>query len=495
METKVPNFYLHIWKRFTRSARFKTNLVGRIFIGFAFLLMLVQAGAFSYFFIDIFEKEAPQESPVDLFSSGLFYALLIFLIMRLFLQRQSSLSVRPYLHLPIKRNTLVKFILFDSALTFFNTITLVLILPLFFRAVLPQAGGLPALSWLLSFSFLMIFTNYLAAWFRFQLSNNLTVVSCIILIVIGLGLLEYVHIISLTGLSQAFFTMSLFSPWPLLFSILLAAAIIAVNLHYLKSNMYLNISPKKTSKRETKQSSMIENPQLFKELLKLEFRLQMRNKRTRANFLSFMLMPLVFVVGIILPHSTHSAWNYYVPFFIIGSFTLLSGMYLLGYESAFFDKLLTLDTSLKQYYRFKWRLYSISCILIFIVLLIISFVMIKANNITSLFASLIFNLGVTTSIILFISLIDPKYFDLGTNLSYNFQGRSYKEVLWGLEMILFMILYHMTINSTGYFRFDYILIGLGTIFLLLTPFTLRLINFLLIKRKYFIAERIREGRY
>jgi hypothetical protein len=171
----LPNFYSHTSKRFTRSSRFKTSLVGRIFLGLAFILLLAQAGAYSYFLPDIFQKAAPEKPPIDLFNSGIFYGLFILLVMRLFLQRQSSLSVQPYLHLPIKRSSLVRFILWDSFLTFFNLITLVLVLPFFFRIVVPHVGGLPALSWLFSIIFLMIFTNYLAAYFRFQLVNNLKV--------------------------------------------------------------------------------------------------------------------------------------------------------------------------------------------------------------------------------------------------------------------------------------------------------------------------------
>jgi hypothetical protein len=492
-ETKVPNFYSFIWKQFSRSARFKTGLVGRIFIGFAFMFFLVEAGALSYFFIDIIEKEAPQKSPIDLLDNGLFYALLLFLVLRLLFQRQSSMSVRPYLHLPIKRNALVRFILFDSALTFFNLITLVLVLPFFFRAVVPLAGGLPALSWLLSFLLLMTFTSYLATWFRFQISNNLTVVFSIILLVIVLGLLEYYHIISLAGLSQTFFTASFHSPWPLLFAALLSAAIVAVNVLYLKRHLYLNVGPGKVRTKSKKQARQIKNPQLYKELLKLEFRLLKRNKRTRMTLFFLLYFPLYFVL-MINTFSNHSDILVLFQIIVIGIFVLQIGGGLFSFESVLFDKLLTIKLSMKQYYQYKWILYSASCIAFFLLLLPFCFIFPQVIRISNLTAALIFNLGVSIGCTLLFSLFDPKYFDLDGNVSFNFQGSSFKSFLWTLPFLVFFIILAFVFDLSVNVLYVYILGGLGVVFLVCMPFIIKFTNNQFLKRKYFIAGRLREGR-
>lgn len=491
----MPNFYSFSWKQFSRSSRFKTGLVSKIFIGFAFLFLLVQAGAFSYFIIEVFQTEAPEKLPIELFNSGLFYALLILTVMRVFFQRQSILSLQPFLHLPIKRITLIKFILFDSALTFFNLITLVLVLPFFFRAVIPHAGATSALSWLLTFTVLMIFTNYLAAWFRFQLTNNLQVVAIIILLGLSLGLLEYLHIISLAGLSESFFNASLHSLWPILCTVFLAAAIIAVNVFYLKTHLYLNAGPQKTGGKEKKQTTVKRTPQLYKELLKLEFRLLRRNKRTRQNYYVLFSATIYCVLMINITSSEAPGYLFFFQLFAIGNFIVQTGQLLLSYESIFFDKLLTINMSMKQYYHYKWVLYSTSCVAYFILILPFYFVLPEKIQISTLTASLIFNLGITTSCTLFLSLFGPKYFDLDGNVSFNFQGVSFKFFYWILPVTGLFLLLRIVFKLPPNIVYVFVSGGLGVVFLLLMPFILKNINTLFLKRKYFIVERIREERY
>jgi hypothetical protein len=491
----VSTFYSHIWKRFSRSSRFKTGIAGRIFIGFAFLLLLVQAGAYSYFISDILKKEAPGSSPVELFNHGLFYALLILLVMRVFLQRQSFLSFQPYLHLPIKRNNLIRFILFDLALTFFNLITLVLILPFFFRAVIPHAGGTSALSWLLTFTVLMIFTNYLAAYFRFQLTNNFKVVAIIILLGLVLGLLEYFHIISLAGLSKFFFAVSLHSLWPVLSALFFTAAIIAVTILYLKSHLYINIGPQKAGGKGKKQRTQPKNPQLYKELLKLEFRLLLRSKRTRTHFYYLFFAPIYFIL--VLSNLSADPMDPLVAFqiLVIGNFVLQIGAGLLSYEGALFDKLLTINLSIKQYYLYKWLLYSVSCVAFFIITLPLGFIFPDKIQFSILTASLIFNMGITIAFTLMLSLFDPKYFDLDGGVSFNFQGASFKSFLWVLPLVTLFLLFRFVFKVPPNIVYVFILGGLGIVFLLFMPIIIKYINDLFLKRKYFIAERLREGRY
>ena len=66
----------------------------------------------------------PDQDPFVVANNYLFYWIIADLLMRFFLQKLPVMSVKPLLTLPIKRSTVVNYVLGKSALSFFNFLPL-----------------------------------------------------------------------------------------------------------------------------------------------------------------------------------------------------------------------------------------------------------------------------------------------------------------------------------------------------------------------------------
>ena len=77
-------------------------------------------------------------------------------MMRYFLQSLPILDVQPYLHLPIKKSSIVHYLLGKSFLHVMNFMTLLLFSPFAFKVIATSEGTNAAWSWLLSIWLLIL---------------------------------------------------------------------------------------------------------------------------------------------------------------------------------------------------------------------------------------------------------------------------------------------------------------------------------------------------
>jgi hypothetical protein len=63
------------------------------------------------------------------------------LLMRLQLQELPTLKVQPYLHLPVKRNSVVGYLALTALLSFFNLWPISNFGPFILKMILPASGG------------------------------------------------------------------------------------------------------------------------------------------------------------------------------------------------------------------------------------------------------------------------------------------------------------------------------------------------------------------
>ena len=115
----IKHFLTLEWKSFVRSASFKTNLAFKIFMALVFLyfaamFVFMGIGAFYGF------KKVGLE-PLETVNKFMIYYLFADMMMRYFFQKIPTLTIRPLLVLPIKRDTIVHFSLGKTVLNYFNT--------------------------------------------------------------------------------------------------------------------------------------------------------------------------------------------------------------------------------------------------------------------------------------------------------------------------------------------------------------------------------------
>src|SRR5699024_414097 len=122
----VKRFIQLEWKKFSRSSYFRRSIAIKILLAFAALYFIV-----SFLFLGtgvffILKEEFPNEDPLVMVNNYLIYWFLFDIVYRFFIQNLPVMNVKPLMTLPIKRKTVIHYLLGKSAFSFYN------ILPLFF---------------------------------------------------------------------------------------------------------------------------------------------------------------------------------------------------------------------------------------------------------------------------------------------------------------------------------------------------------------------------
>src|SRR5699024_9999367 len=179
-----------------------------------FLACFLLLGMSAYF---ILEEMFPAEDPVVLVNNYLVYWFLIDLVYRFFLQKLPVMNVKPYMVLPIKRQTVIHYLLGKTSLSFFN------ILPLFFylsfSVVLLTQGYSAALA--IPWFFAMLFFEQSINFINFLLNKNDTVFYGLLIVLLTLVGLQYFGIYQVTAEAGYVFNTIFNTPYAVLIPILL----------------------------------------------------------------------------------------------------------------------------------------------------------------------------------------------------------------------------------------------------------------------------------
>src|SRR5690606_24421095 len=97
-----------------------------VFVALYFLVSFLFLGIALY---PILKDTFPEQDPLVIVNSYLFYWFLIDVIMRFFFQKLPVMSVKPLLTLPIKRAKIVHYVLGKSVFSFFNILPLFAVVP------------------------------------------------------------------------------------------------------------------------------------------------------------------------------------------------------------------------------------------------------------------------------------------------------------------------------------------------------------------------------
>ncbi len=103
---------------------------------------------------------------IESFTSLLVYYFLFDLVLRFFFQQLPTLSIQPYLTLPIKKSKLLHYILIKSVTSFFNYCAILLFLPFFIKNVASTQTALFSLIWLSTVILLVAGKYWAFALFR-----------------------------------------------------------------------------------------------------------------------------------------------------------------------------------------------------------------------------------------------------------------------------------------------------------------------------------------
>ncbi|MEM6515835.1 MAG: DUF5687 family protein, partial [Bacteroidota bacterium] len=145
----VKHFISLEWKQYFRSAYWQKSIalnILMIFLALYFIVCFLIMGIALYPMLKDFY---PEQDPLVIVNSFLFYYILGDIILRFFFQKLPVMSVKPLLTLPVKRSKVVHYVLRKSALSFFNFLPLFAFVPFSIMLLINDYAVGGVLTWLL----------------------------------------------------------------------------------------------------------------------------------------------------------------------------------------------------------------------------------------------------------------------------------------------------------------------------------------------------------
>ncbi len=438
------------WREKRRSSMWEQSVGIKLFLGFLFFIIFAEILIGSIFLgMEFHEIAASDEissyfgtgNHIEIFNSFLLYGFSLGFAMRFFLQKVPVLSVQPYLHLPISRSRLVNYVLGKSVFAIFNFIPVLTITPFIIFQMAPEYSGFQITGYVFAIIFTILAVNFLALMFKRNLSGN-TLVTVIMMFVIGfLVAAEYFGLISIGKFSSMLYTGVLTNPLWLLGPLVVAAFAYMYNFRDLITHLYPedNLHLKKSSKRNVSDFKYLKTLGQVGNLISLEIKLMMRNKRPKSTVI---FLPIFLLYGLIFYPNPElygqNGWLIFVGIFMTGGVTLIYGQYLLSWESSYFDGILTHIDDFFLYFKAKYNLLVVATIASMIITLPYGFFGTRIMFINLMAA--LFNMGVSSVFVIYMSTNNKKRLDLSKGAAFNYQGVSATQFLISFPVMLMPLL-------------------------------------------------------
>ena len=482
------------WKSVSRSPMWQKNLALNLLIGFFLLLFAVYLLMLGLLIEKILNELLPGRNHFDFFNGLLLYYFLGDLFVRFMMQSLPKLTIESFCHLPIKKNSVIHFMVSRTVFDILNIIPLFIFIPVTFTIAVPYVGNHHAANWILSLLIMILANNFLGTYLKRLLGTKPSILGGIGLVFIALIILDKTGLVSLSLLSSNIFGYlaehQVFTIIPLLWM----ALTYFIHFRFLKVHLYPDeIQVKQTVEIETgKANRYLRSLGLTGSILTMELKLYWRNKRTRTIIY---MLPLFLLYGLMFyPNKMYQNQNGFLMFvgiFMTGGMMLNYANYAFGYESGYFDALLTKNIDFKHFITVKFYiavLISVFCFIMTIPYVFFGYKILLIN--ASMF---LYNIGVLSFVLLYFATFNKKRIDLTRGGVFNYQGIGAMNWLAVLPAFLLPVLIYIPFNIAGIPNTGIAFIGfLGILGLFFTKFFIRIIFRNFYKRKYIMAAAFRE---
>lgn len=426
------------WKQFSRSSYFAKGIaikifliLGAIYFGACFLIL----GASAFFII---EEAFPALDPIVMVNKFLIYWFLIDLAVRFFMQQLPVMNIKPFMLLPIKRSSVIHFLLGKTAVSFFNFLSLFFFVP--FSAVLLFKGYPPlnVISWLFSMFFLILSVNFL----NFLINKNNTLFYIITGILFIFAGLHYFGIFEITQPAGLFFNFLFSHPLSIFIPAGLAVLLYLVNYKMIRKGFYLDgVISKKQKEVKSTDLSWIDKFGDIAPFLKNDIKLIWRNARPKQ----VMLMSFLFLFyGLIFytqdTYREMPAFLAFASIFVTGGFLLSFGQLVPSWDSEYYKLLMSQNIPYRKYLESKWYLMVFAVAISFV--LSTPYIYFGWKIFGMIAAGAMFNIGLNTFITLYGGALNrvPVELNVKAKAFSNTQGFNLTQLLIALPKMLGPIL-------------------------------------------------------
>lgn len=432
----IKHFLNLEWKQYFRSSYWQKNLVINIlliFFALYFIGLFVFIGAFLY---KIITKAVPDQDPLTVVNGFLFYWILGDMFLRFFFQKLPVMSVKPLLTLPIKRSTIVHFVLGKSGLSFFNFLPLFALVPFSISLLNNGYAGSVVLTWLLAIVLITYIVNFLNFILEAFSSERELSFLPIVVLVGGLYALDFFNIISFKSLIGSGITAITENPVYVLILVVVLVGLYSFNFKVLKQKLFLDASLKTKIKDVT--TSDLTWTKRFGDIapfMQLDLKLIWRNKRTKS-------MALLMVIGLLYglffyPNPVYKDMEFmyaFIGIFSTGFFLINFGQFIPAWDSGYYKMLMSQNIKYEQYLRSKFILMIMSVVIMFV--LGIPYVFFGWKILVAHLAAAVYNIGVNSHVIMWGGSYNRKKIDLDKKAAFNYQGTGAVQWLIGIPLMI-----------------------------------------------------------
>ena len=479
-----------------RSQAFYRGLAVKLFMGFMTLYFAAIFITIGFSLGKILEEVHDTRTPLELINGASVYIILAALTIRFFMQSLNTLNLQAYQSLPVKRSTLVNFILLKPLFSIGNYLTLLVIIPFAVRSVSAWHSGWVALQFVVVCILIIWMDIWLASYLKRRFGSDLRAFVVILLILAGVAALEYFKVFSVFGFSMKIFGFVMMNPLGLVAALIVSGMAYGLNLMFFSKNYYPEKFNEKLSRGENKVTggfSFLEKYGTIGELIQLQIRLIFRHKRTKSLiYMSavFMLYGLLFYTNEM--YSGSPAWLIFCGLIVTGMASLTYGQWVISWESNYFDAILTKNIPAKTYIKVNYFILIAFNVISF--LLSTPYLLMGTKFFFLHVAMFLFNTGINAFLLIFTATFNNKRIDLSARSMFNYQGTTYKSFLIILPVMFFPML--ITFILANFLSFNMILLVLGLLGLagvVSIPYQMKLCTQQFVRRKYALAEGFRES--
>ncbi len=486
-------FALHQARQAMRSSIWQKSVALNVLIGFFAFIILAQFTFMSVILAKNWHEIVKEDNVLFDFYKVMAWYFAAMFVFRFFMQQMPVLAIEPYRHLPIKKSSLVHFVLTKAAFDFFSLLALVFFIPFAIYQVDYYHGPVLALLWLLAVLVIDLTLNYLVLYFKKQLVSNIKVVLGLLATIAVLVIGDIYEWYSYSKVFAGLFSLMIEHPILLLLPALLLFVVYRLNFVFLKKQLYIeeNIRVKESVAGGAK-LGYLERFGMIGEILGLDVRLFLRNKRTKTMLY---MTPVFLLYGLFFyaspTYSETDGFMVFVGIFMTGGVLFNYLQYAFAYEGVYFDMLLTSRVDFRDYIRAKFLGGSILVIASFILIIPYAYYgwfILLINT-----ATFLFNLGIVLPMLVFIATYNTKAMDLSKGTAFNFQGVGATHYMTMIPVFVMPLFLYLPFKWFGDPMHGVILIGItGLLGLALRRFFIRIIWNNFNERKYIMANGFRQ---
>jgi len=408
-------------------------------------MALYFAGLFLFiglFFFKALKKVFPELDPIVVVNNYLIYLVLFELVFRYFMQKLPVLNIKPLLNLPISRQKITNYVLTKSALSPFNILSLLWIIPFCITLLTKGYPIVNVLSWFISFLCIVLIVNFS----NFLINKKNTYFYVILGVLVTAIGLEYYKIFEISAVFGKAFNMLYDNPILVLIPIVLLILVYYLNYKNLKGLLFLDASLKqKTEEAKTQDFAWTNRFGEMAPFLQLDLKLIWRNKRPRMT----VFISIIFLLYGLYFYTQDKLLEFPVilvlaGIFITGVFLSNFGQFIPSWDSSYYSMMMSQNIPLRKYLDSKATLIIFSVVVLF--LLSTPYVYFGWDVLALNFSCALYNIGVNTPMVLLISSMNKKRIDLEKSPMMNTQGMSAAQWIivlpfLGLPMLIYTIPY------------------------------------------------------